>query len=56
MGMAKVINYEFGVGREMIEGSVEVDDDATRQEIEAVIFDEVTSCGKLGFNWYVDGE
>ena len=54
--MAKVINYEFGIGREMITGSIEVDDDATRREIEAAIFDDATSCGNLGFNWNVDGE
>lgn len=52
----KTVKYDFGIGREVIEGSVEVEDDATRQEIEAVIFDDVTSCGALGFNWYIEGE
>lgn len=52
----KTIKYDFGIGREVIEGSVEVEDDATRQEIESVIFDDATSCGSLGFNWYVEGE
>lgn len=52
----KTVKYEFAIGREMIEGSVEVEDDAKRQEIEAVIFDDATSCGKLGCNWYVEGE
>ena len=54
--MAKVINYEFAIGREIIEGSIEIDDDSTRQEIEAAIFDDATSCGRLGFNLYVEGE
>ena len=50
----KIVKYDFAIGREMIEGSVEVEDDATRKDIEEVIFDEVTSCGKLSYNWYVE--
>ena len=52
----KTVKYDFGIGREVIEGSVEVEDDATRREIEAAIFDDATSCGILGFNWYEEGK
>ena len=51
----KTVKYEFAIGREMIEGSVEVEDDATRKEIELTILDDAT-CGELDCNWYIEDE
>lgn len=52
----KRVKYDLAIGRELIEGSIEVEDDATRNDIDAAILDEVTSCGKLSYNWSVEGD
>lgn len=49
----KTVQYEFAIGREKIEGSVEVEDDSTREEIDAIILDDATSCGKLSYDWHI---
>ncbi len=52
----KTVKYEFAIGREIIEGIVEVEDDATRKEIDDIIFDDATSCGKLSYDWHIEQE
>lgn len=49
----KTVNYDMAVGGVVKYGTIQVDDDATAKEIDALVFDDATSSGLLSYNWEV---